>query len=496
MSKGYLGLELGEKKVRYAYLEKKGGEIFLKRTGELPVEEDFSSPLLLTNVIEEILSKENISPSQVFLTLLREDIITHQSTFPKMSSAELEEVILGEIEKVPTFSEREFDYIYHSYEVEPNRINVIFAAVGKDILNFIIEGVKNNKLPLGSIEVSTLNLPPLLYSLVKGNQDQALLILDEKVSYVMIFREKKCRFFYVMNTGKIDLYPYNKKDEVNNLALVNWADELKRTFKSYLIEQKRETIENVWFVYDHRKAANLDKVLSKELSLEVIKLNIELFPNLHYEGEEEFNPIYLLCCAPVISYLKKLKREFPFHHFLRKEKVKIATKRVIVGTLIYVMVVGAILGKVAIDYSLKRKELLNTLRGINTQINLLERKTARLRRERDEFLATKKRLLNQATFVRKLNRTSWSRIFAEVASNLPDTLSLTSFSVSEAGEVRIEGEAFKIETLAELIRKMDNSPILTNVKFDFLREQKVEDKRIFSFGILSYLPKEKRDGKR
>ncbi len=87
---------------------------------------------------------------------------------------------------------------------------------------------------------------------------------------------------------------------------------------------------------------------------------------------------------------------------------------------------------------------------------------------------------------------SWAEVFAIVANELPEDLALSSFKFSEHGKADIKGEAFNMESIAELIRRIDESAILNKGKFDFLREKKVKEEKLFNFGILAKLKEEQK----
>lgn len=476
------------KKIRYVYLERKGYYFCISKAGTISLEEDFSSSLLLTKAIQEILSKENAAPSKVFITIFRDDVVTHQLNLPQMSRVELEEVILGEVEKTHMFLDKEFDYVYYSSNLGKNRIDTVFTAILKESLDYFIKGVRDVKIPLQSLEIAPLNLLSILYPLGKNEEEQALLVLDEKVSYVIIFFRKEIKFFYITNTGKADLYSH-EKEGIDKEALRNWVDEIKRTFKSYLIDNKiiKGDIEKIWFVWDSEGAADLNEILSEKLKQEVVKLSIEAIPNFKYDGAE-FNPIYFLCCAPAISYyLRKFNNGFSFEHFMAGEKLKDIIRKTIFVSLFYLILTGIVLGNAVSYFYSKEKNLVNRLNEVNAQISLLEKKTTEFKKERDEYLDVKERLLQQATVLKMFNRVSWSRVFGEISSDFPEELSLTSFTISEAKKVEIKGDTSNIESLSKLLRKVDNSPVLENAKFDFLNEKDVEKEKFFSFGILADL---------
>ncbi len=483
----FLGIALLPKKVEYLYLEKKGKSFLLLRRGVFPFADDFSSPANFTHIIQEIKNKEKIPATRLFVTIFRDDVITHQMNLPKMPRADLEEVIAGEIEKAPGFSEKEFEYIWRSYDLEGNRINVIFSAIFKNVLNFVIQGSLATGMRLEKLELAPLNLLSLIYPVTDDKKDQALLVVGEKTNYLLIFLRRQCQFFYTTSTGIVDLYPYGN-ERLNLLGLINWSDELKRVFKSYLIDHKREKIEKVWLVWDNEAKADLAEALRTELGIDVENFTLSKAGAVSGEGEK--NPVALISSAPIVSYIKNYKEELPFNHFLRGLYLKWTIQRTILYTFGYLIAVGLILGRMIFSLDLKREDFVQKYKEIAPQIAVLEKDTSVLKKERAEFLKLKKRLLEQATYVKMLNRISWSRVFGEIATFLPDGVALTSFKISEDGEVEIKGEAFKIDSVAEIMRRIEASYLLSHAKFNSLRERKKDKQRIFTFDITARLVRE------
>lgn len=479
--KNLLSIEIRDKSICYVYLkEDRKSELVVD---ELPLEE--ISPVAISDLINKLIKEKGFSPSCIFFSLFRKDILIHQLTLPKMTREEAEEVILGEIEKVPAFSEREYEYVYSLFNLDEKRIRIIFSAVPREIIEAIIEGTKATKIPLEGIEIAPLNILNLLYSLSDNKTDEALIVLDDKVSYVMISFKKECRIFYVAGVGLEDFF---FKGKIDNLTFVNWIEELKRIFKSYCIEYKKEDIDKIWLIWDEDRAPLLNQLLTKEIKKEVKKIEIAKLINI---SQEEFNSIYLGTVAPVISYLRNYSSEFHFERFLREIKLQKVIKKGGLFLLIYLAVVGFILGNVILAFQLNITKEKKRLKELENKIKTLEKETATLKKRRDEYLRIKENLLRQAFYVRKLNRISWSKVFGEIAENLPDDVSLSSFSVSESGRVNFNGEIFCIEAVSELMHKINHLSVLENPRFEFLRESKMEGKRIFKFSVSAELRKKK-----
>lgn len=491
MAQILLGLELSSKEIRYTFLERKQKRGVLLKAGKVPFSEGTSlkNPANLKGIIQEFLKQENISPHKIFLTLSgsREDLLIHQINLPKMSQAELGEVISGEIERIPKFANKEFDYTYAASRIDEQKQRVLFCAMAKESLDAFVGGLKQTGKALESLEISPLNLLEIFYNQVDKDKAEALLVLDDRASYVAIFWQNECKLFFQMASGRSDLY---QGKELNRGTFSIWMDDVKRVFKSYQREFGARFVDKLWFIWDKENAPGLDSLIAKEVEMELIVPALENFSINLQNKELDFNPLYFLSLASPLIYIKGIKEKFDFKHFLRKTALQSVVKKAITFGLIYIALISTILGIFTARFLISTKKISISEKEAAKQVMTLEIQTVELRQERDDYLDIKSRLLKQAAYVRMLNRISWSEIFGKICSALPDNISLSSFQVPEGGQVRIEGSTFAIDSIAELIRKINSLAFLENAQFDFLREREVENKRIVEFGIITKLKAE------
>ncbi|MCM8773604.1 MAG: PilN domain-containing protein [Candidatus Omnitrophica bacterium] len=490
MSEVFLGLGLTQQEIIYVYLEKINKKTFVFTTGgRLYIQSTSFSPTVLHSYIEQILTKEKASPKKIFISIFRSDIVTHQLVFPKMSCQEMEEVVPGEIEKIPNFSNKEFEYLYFPYEPTDKKIKVIFVAILKELLNHIVEGIRPflSSISVESIEISPLNFLNVLYRL--DNFSEGILIaVDDRCSYILIFLNNECKIFYVSNIGKSELcLSKDGERKINSIVFSNWQEELRRLFRAYSVEYKRDIPHNIWLVWDDKEGIPFDKLLSEGLGSRVNRLDIERLSNIKVEDKELLNPIYGIAASSLISYIKNYKSEFSFEKLVLPVKFKRELNKLIFLSISYLIIVGLFLGGIIFINSFREKILTKKLKEIKSEVVLLESKANQLNEEMNELLAIKERLLNQARVIREINRISWSRVFGDIVENLPQQVSLNSFKVAKSGRVEIRGETLQIESVAQLMRNLENSKVLAELKFDFMRSKEKEGRRTFSFGIVARL---------
>ncbi len=489
MVKGILGLEISSERIRYIYLKKKPRGFILSCCGVFSLEQDIAatkSPNMLAAAIEKILLKENISASKLYFSISGKNAFIHLIDLPKMSDSELREVIATEIEKIPSFSEEEFDYIYSAFKLNEQRMRVLFTAIAEKNLRSYIQAASQKRIYLESLEVSPLNLLGLLHSQLRANRSEALLVLDDHFSQLAIFSREGCGLFYTMSTGKEDLYPSGKQ-ELDSSIFSAWTEEIGRAFRSYIREARRKGIEKLWFIWDNQGTQGLAKLINRQLGLQVTQPSPESFGIKLAVKQAEFNPIFFLSLAGPLTSLNRLKSMFFFEHFLQDMKAGGVIRKTGLAVILFIFLVGSVLGKVTINYISARKKISVENRRFAVRVADLQQRTAGLRSERSSYLDLKDKLLKQATFIRRLKRISPSEIFARIVSAAPNDVSFSSFELSESGTIKLKGSILKIDSLAEFIRRINAAGYFGDVKFNFLREHEREGIRIVEFDICTQL---------
>lgn len=482
MAKEILGLEVSSTELRYASVKRKQSNIIVSKCGKISLPEPtaIKTPENLKSFIQEILSKENISPDRICLSIHSSELLVHQINLPKMPDKELNEVIKTEIERIPRFANKEFDYIYSASKIGEQRLRVLFCALAKDTLDNYIPGIQSTGIVLDSLEISPLNLLEVLYSRIEKAKSEALVVLDSHSSSMTVFSKNECRFFFQLTSGKEDLY---SASQINKTTFLGWLEEIKRISRSYEREFGGQAVDKIWLIWDSENCEELGELMGKELGLEVAQLKLEEF-NIELEDREaSFNPIFLLPIAGPLVDLRGLRQRINFDHFLRQLKLKEAIKNTGILTGIFMLLAGIFTGLLTLGINSANRSILNKESDIDEHIAVLEQETSILRGDRNEYMDIRDRLLRQATFVSMLNRTSWSEVFAKVSALIPTDVSLASLTISESMQIEIKGATFSIDSVANLIRKIEESSFLENPQFDSLSEMQVEDKRIVNFAL-------------
>ena len=489
MAKGLLGLEISDKILRYVYLEKEQSDYCVIKADKIEIKINPSAPGSLYKIVQSILEQKDIQPRRIFVTISRRDTAIHQTLLPKMSSSELDEVVSGEIEKIPVFYHRNFDYIYKSYPYSNEKNRIIFAATSRKILNFIIQEIQKTNIRFQDLDISPLNLKEILPLPKSSKHLEAFFVIQDHQSYLGIFEDHQYKLLYKSALG-LDHISTAASQLGKEHILSSLMAEMKRAIKSYLSENKKAELNFLWLLWDKEVVFDLDQRIAHDLGLEVEVLYMKKMQKIKVTKEKHLNPVYVIPLLPIIYHIRRLKAQFSFTHFFRSIQIKNYLLKTVVMSLSFIVILGSALGLLYSDLQQKITQGKREKQQISQELKSLDAKSKDLFQKEKEYLAIRQKLLNQATYVAHLNRVSWAQVFSVFSEELPEKMALMSFKFSSSGKAQIKGQAFEMESIAELIRRIDESSILEKGKFDFLRENQIQDQKFFDFGILAHLKKE------
>ena len=211
--------------------------------------------------------------------------------------------------------------------------------------------------------------------------------------------------------------------------------------------------------------------MGDEFEIPVEILDVRKIKKIKTIENYPLNPIYALALSPIVSHIHQLKLQFSLKHFfgrfqLHKYVLKSGT---LAALIIGIFGVSFIMGNQWINE--KKNDFLTQSRAAETKTLTLRKEAANLYVEYAEYDQIRQQFLAQATYVQELNRVSWAQVFAVVANELPLDLALTSFKFSENGSAKIKGDALNMESISEMLRRIEESAILDKGKFDFLKEK-------------------------
>jgi len=492
MKAGLLGIEIGDKTCRYVFLQKGKNGYQVTKAGKSSSEADLSAPGALYSFVQSLTKKEDISPKQIYLTLNFSDLLVHQITVPNMTRTELSEVVSGEIEKVPRFYHRPYDFIFRRYLYLKDKAKVIYAAVAKEKISNVLTDCQKCKISCRNIEIAPLNLKDILPIPSTSVEKEAVLVVNDQNSFLSIIEKGQYRFFYRSSIGMNQIQSIASATAKEHI-LLNWMGELRRAIKSYLLENKSAKIGLIWLIWDKEILPELDELITQELNLDTESLYLKKIHRINPVQEEYQNPIYALALTPIAFQINKWRAHFPLNHFFRNFNIKSYLWKSVVGATLVVVLAAAAFGLFHQRLQVQVRATKSKTCQLEKKIAVLQDEAKGLYQQKETYLQARSRLLEQASYVNALNRVSWSQVLAVVSQEHPDDLALTSFKFSESGGASIIGQAFAMESIANLMRQIEDSAILEKGRFDFLKERELKEVNYYDFGLTAQLKKKKEE---
>lgn len=491
MAKKYLGVDISDDSVRYVYLKSKGFSFVVLKAGKSSIDFDVTSQGALRNAIKGLVKQEKLKPSRIFVSISRKDTVVHQLVLPKLSAREFEEVITSEIEKIPTFHNEAYDYIYRKFPVGRDKFKVIMSAIRRDVLDNVLKEVNKTGIPFKDVEITPLNFKDIPELIEPVENCHAYVLVSDRQTYLSIYDKDQYKLIYKLASG-LNQFKHTVSQEQIKLIVSDWSSQLKRVFKSFLLENRNLKVDKIWLVWDKETAPNLDQYMGSEFNIPVEILDIRKINKIKTIENYPLNPIYALAMAPVLSHIHQIDSQYSLRHFFGRFQMNRYVLKTGVLAAAVIAVFAATFGVTNLWIDEQKQALETETRAVKYQTVELQREAADLFAQHKTYNEIRQRFLAQATYVQELNRVSWAEVFAIVANELPTDLALTSFKFTESGNADIKGEALNMESIAELIRRIDESVILNKGKFDFLKEKRVEEQKLFNFGILARLKEEKK----
>ena len=479
MPEEILGIEISSREVRYINVERRQKEFVVEKCGRIALPAfSLSTPGDLSKVLQDVILTEKISPSKVCVTVSYDDLFIQQAVLPKMPEGELKGIIRSEIERIPKFANKGFDFVHAQFVTEEQKFMVIFSALAQERRDYYLEAVRRANLSIESLEISPLNLLEIFYSRLPKNSVEGLIVLGEANSRIMIFSQNECKLFFQMAVGKKDLYISDK--EIKNSVFLSWTEEIRRVLKSYQRQFAETSIDRIWMVWDSQNCLDMADMLSKSLEIEI---SAPAFQDFGVRMSEETNPAYFIPLAGALLYLKSTKQRFDSSVFLKNIKLKDAIKST--GKFILIYSAAALIATVVLVtwFTAARNAVLKKRSQAAERTAILEKENALLNSEKSKLIIMRNLLMAQAKLVSSLHKTPWINIFDQLIKGLPANVTIGQFELSESLVIRLDCSTFSISSIAEFMRNINKNPAFANTQFDFLKERESDGRRMVEFSL-------------
>ncbi len=152
---------------------------------------DLSTPGALTNEIKYVIKKDDLKPKFVLATIILKDVVVRQVIVPTMKIQELDEVVAGEVDRIPAMHNRLARVMHRKYSHTHDKDRLVLAAITRKALDGLLREVKDTNLTLSGIEIAPLNLKELPYLLKPSNKFEGVLVIHEQQAYLVVYKKRE-----------------------------------------------------------------------------------------------------------------------------------------------------------------------------------------------------------------------------------------------------------------------------------------------------------------
>jgi Tfp pilus assembly protein PilN len=281
-SESVLGLDIEPQGIKILELKKTAEGIELVKAQMLPVPADslkdgvIIEPKSIAVVIKEFIQTNNILARKVAVVLNPNLTLIRLLRIPFMSEPEMRSLLETEANQYVDFKHKEkfidFCLLEELNEEGVKKVNVIFAAALKEVVNAFIRVVEEANLELIGLDVSALAIIRALYGVninLSSIEPEMLVIINPKDIQICILKSNRPRF---LHTVKMDIkeLAVAKEEFINRLI---FSIKLVTNYYSRAIHGQ-EDIRNIIVSINDPVAKDIDKELIQRLEgLFVVKAN-------------------------------------------------------------------------------------------------------------------------------------------------------------------------------------------------------------------------------
>ena len=259
MIRKYLGIDISDDHIRYVYLKSSPFSNTILKAGKSKIDFDILTPRALCQSIKSLIKEEQVKPSRIFVSISRKDTVIHQLTLPKLSKREFDSVVTSEIEKIPVFHKQEYDYIYRKYPMGRDKVRVVLAAIRRDVMDSVLREIHRTGIPFEHVELTPLNFKDVTNKIDHVDECDACIVVSDRQTYLSIYDTHQYKLFYTMPAG-LNQFKHTVSQEQIKMIANDWATQLKRALKSYLLDNRTIRINKVWLVWDKENCAEFGSV--------------------------------------------------------------------------------------------------------------------------------------------------------------------------------------------------------------------------------------------
>ena len=483
-----VSFEISQKGIKCVCFEKRAKSLVVTQAHALDFSYDIFDPYeakRASKSLKELVLKKRIPTKNVYVSISHPGILFKEQLINPLPSKEIERVVVSDIKKIPAFSDKEYLYAYHTYQLYlKKKIKILSVVLAKELLNAALEILKGSGIEPRDIDITPFNILPLFYGKLEF-ENTCVVMLEEKVSYLLLISKGQCNDLYVTNSGFEDIWDFEAA-AINQAAFELWANEIKRALKFYETESER-VYSDVVLIWDQKMISGLDDMLSSCMERKVNSFKLPESVRLHKKMSGAlFNFKFIPCVGAALKAIK-IKHEFNLERFWPKQRMNVYQSTALTFFTIYLAVLLFLGLPFLIAFIGKTSKLRNQARSLSSQAESIESQIDETYDLMVNEAQTRELLSEQISVASRPNSLPWSKALSAVQSSIPRGAWLKGFSFDQKGKCEIAGVGTNLDVIALFLRELKKHESFRDVKLEFTRQKKINKESFEEFKIKAQL---------
>jgi Tfp pilus assembly PilM family ATPase/Tfp pilus assembly protein PilN len=507
-----LGIDTGAKEIRIACVKKQGGRLLVTgwHHATLPDDSvDKDGTIINTSkvaaVISSLLREAQYRDRECILAFSGRGAVIQISSVPKMPLKELDEVVRGELEAIPSLAEEGFIFDYYTLsalsKAEAGKTKIVYAGISRKILDSYLVCCHEAGLKVVGIDLACLSLLNVVHPILnKAPAASGVVLIHDRATYTMIVEQGKIALMYSSNVGLYDLItPQNEIDQEKSLRLVR---EFERALKVYSIEFQTQPPTSIVLSWNSAVVPQLADVLSRQMEdIDVRPVDVSqefTLQSLPPDQAQLSSADYAVAIGAAKRGFARVTHEAP----LRKLQEYVPrpgyiTKKVMQVGIVALVVVCCV-ASARMFFALGVNRINKKIQRTDREIAALDRNLQELYSVQKTHAQLKEKVAQQVIYMQELTRVPWPQLLSEVTKRLPERAWLDVFQARENGLLVLRGMTFSLDIVADFIRNLKGFSYFETVNLESTELRKVkheeEEFSTVKFGLeISLYKKEAED---
>jgi Tfp pilus assembly PilM family ATPase/Tfp pilus assembly protein PilN len=508
-----LGIDTGSKEIRIACVKKQGGRLFLAGWHHAALPEDSidkDGTIINTSkvaaVLSSLLKEANYRDRECILTFSGRGAVIQISSVPKMPLKEVDEVVRGELEAIPSLAEEGFIFDYYPLtalsKAEAGKIKIVYAGMSRKILDSYLICTHEAGLKVVGIDLACLSLLNVIHAtLSRAPAACGVVLIHDRATYTMIVQQGRIALMYSSNVGLYDLItPQHEIDQEKCLRLVR---EFERALKVYSIEFQTQAPTSMVLSWNSHLVPQLADVLSRQMEdIEVRPVDVSheftFNRSIPPDQVQQLSADYAVAMGaarrgffkvPHEAPLRKLQEYVPKPGYIVKKAMQVG---------IVALTVVCCIASARMFFALGVTRFNKKIQNVNQEIAAVDANLRGLYNIQKAHTQLKEKVAQQVLYMQELARVPWPQLLSEVTGRLPERAWLDVFQARENGPLVLRGMTFSLDIIADFIRNLKEFPYFETVNLESTELRKIkheeEELSILKFGLeISLYRKEAED---